>query len=161
MSAFNHNIKFIRQKEGLSQQKMGELLGATRGKIASYEESVNASDELKIKLAELFHLSLSKLLTTKMSNDNYLSFKEDDSRKNHQIAKSSKSRTPIDHPEYIRKSDIIDMLMDVKTEKDDEKRNQQIDNIIKNYGKVLEEIGLLRSELGRYQSFLIEKFKIN
>ena len=74
MKPFNHNIKFLRQKKGLSQREFGELLGVNRGNIATYERESNAPDSLKQSLSEQFDLDLSKLITEKMDDDNYLSF---------------------------------------------------------------------------------------
>ena len=74
MKPFNHNIKFLRHKKGLSQREFGEMLGVNRGNIATYEKESNAPDHVKQTLAELFGLNLSRLLTNEMNNDNYLSF---------------------------------------------------------------------------------------
>lgn len=74
MKPFNHNIKFLRQKKGLSQREFGELLGVNRGNIATYEKKSNAPDQVKQALAEQFDIDLSKILTDEMNDDNYLSF---------------------------------------------------------------------------------------
>lgn len=78
MKPFNHNIKFLRKKKGFSQREFAELLGVNRGNIATYEKESNAPDSLKQALAEHFDLNLSKILTEKMTEENYRSFLVDD-----------------------------------------------------------------------------------
>ena len=74
MKPFNHNIKFLRLRKGLSQRELGELLGVNRGNIATYEKESNAPDRVKQAIAEQFGLDLSKLITDEMNDENYLSF---------------------------------------------------------------------------------------
>ena len=74
MKPFNHNIRFLRKKKGLSQREFGEKLGVNRGNIATYEKESNAPDSVKQALAEEFGVNLSKLLTDEMNEDNYSSF---------------------------------------------------------------------------------------
>lgn len=57
------NIKFLRQKLGLSQEKLAELLGLNRGNIASYEKgSAEPRIENLIKMMQVFKVEVKDLV---------------------------------------------------------------------------------------------------
>ena len=57
------NIKYLRKKLGLSQEKLAELLGLNRGNIASYEKgSAEPRIENLLKMMEVFKVEVSDLV---------------------------------------------------------------------------------------------------
>ena len=57
------NIKYLRQKLGLSQEKLAELLGLNRGNIASYEQgSAEPKIENLIKMMQVFKVEVKDLV---------------------------------------------------------------------------------------------------
>ena len=133
MNPFNHNIRFLRKKKGFSQQKLGDLLGVTRGMIASYEEETNASDEFKGQLAQQFDLNLSKFLTFVMDEYNYSSFfnsfsQEETSQVNEPAAEYGE-KSLLDLIELLPASDIKEALR-AKAIKISEKDASQKEKII-------------------------------
>lgn len=62
----NERIKYIRKKEGLSQQKFADKLGIARGNIAAYEVGKNAPSDAVISLiCSKFNVNKDWLLTGK------------------------------------------------------------------------------------------------
>lgn len=62
----NERIKYIRKKEGLSQQKFADKLGIARGNIAAYEVEKNAPSDAVISLiCSKFNVNKEWLLTGK------------------------------------------------------------------------------------------------
>lgn len=69
-----HNLKFLRKKHKISQEKLSSDLGITRNKIASYESrNIEPKLELIIALSEYFHISIDDLIKTPISDENYAS----------------------------------------------------------------------------------------
>lgn len=62
-SVFATRLKALREKEGLSQAKLGEAIGASRGSISFYEKGERAADiEILYRLSKYFHVSSDYLL---------------------------------------------------------------------------------------------------
>lgn len=132
---------------GLSQRKLGELIGVNRGNISSYESGANAPDEVKKALAAHFNLDLSKLLTIEINDSNFSSFK----------MTNSASMSAVDqNPNHYKKTDIIDLLISAIDEPVNEARESMIKQAIKLYGRVLEENGILKAEVNQLQKDLLE-----
>lgn len=147
MTPFNHNVRYLRIKIGLSQSKFANLIGVNRGNISTYESGANASDEIKKAIADHFNLDLSKLLTIRINDNNYESFLRSEKSPNDFVSEPSES---------YKKTDIIDLLISAIDETDESRRVKMIQQSIKLYGRVLEENGLLKSEISKLQKDMIE-----
>lgn len=63
-TCLGENIKFLRKLKGASQKKLGDLVGATRSQIASYESgAIEPRFKTLLALSDLFHVSLEELLS--------------------------------------------------------------------------------------------------
>lgn len=68
MSVISSNIKFLRNKKGMSQTALAEAVDLKRGNIASYEkELAQPSIENLVKLADYFKIDINQLIKTDMS----------------------------------------------------------------------------------------------
>ena len=62
------NIQYLRKEKGLSQQKLAELLGLTRSKVASYENNKAEPNALKLAMiSRFFDVSLNQLIEEDIS----------------------------------------------------------------------------------------------
>ncbi len=60
---FGNRLKELRTKAGLTQQKLGELLGVSKSVVSYYElQERTPSPEVLVKLASIFHVSADYLL---------------------------------------------------------------------------------------------------
>ena len=60
---FGNRLKELRTKSGLTQQKLGELLGVSKSVVSYYElQERTPSPEVLVKLASIFHVSADYLL---------------------------------------------------------------------------------------------------
>jgi transcriptional regulator with XRE-family HTH domain len=63
MSLFSDNIRTLRLKDKISQEKLAEQLGITRGRYVKYEDGTSeAPYEILKKIAHHFHISIDLLL---------------------------------------------------------------------------------------------------
>jgi transcriptional regulator with XRE-family HTH domain len=63
MSKIAHNIRFLRQLKGLSQEQLADELKVTRSRIGGYEEARNEPPiDLLIRLSEFFHIAIDALV---------------------------------------------------------------------------------------------------
>ena len=69
MKYFADNLRFLRRKEGMSQEVLAEKIGLNRGNIASYEKGT-AEPRLEnvLKIVKLFNIELSELLEKDLAN---------------------------------------------------------------------------------------------
>lgn len=69
MKFFADNLKFLRKRDGLSQEQLAERLGLNRGNIASYEKGT-AEPKLEnvLKIVKLFNIELADLLEKDLTN---------------------------------------------------------------------------------------------
>lgn len=66
----NNNIKKFRQREKLSQSKLGELVGVSRQTINSLESGkYNPSITLAFKLSKVFSLAIEELFIYEEEDD--------------------------------------------------------------------------------------------
>ena len=137
MSVFNSNIRFLRKKLRLSQQKFADDLGEKRGKIAAYEESADARPEFYKKLIDLYQINLHRFLIDKMTEETFDSF----FIKN----ESGVFREPVG--EYFNKSEVINKIQELKKEDNTEKRGILSDEVISMVVRLIEENGNLHREL--------------
>ncbi|MCU0442337.1 MAG: LexA family transcriptional regulator [Bacteroidia bacterium] len=71
MSNIGKNIKWLRDKKGLSQEALAEKLKLTRARIGSYEEERNAPPtEVLIAYSDFFHISIDALIRGDFSKTN-------------------------------------------------------------------------------------------
>ncbi|MEO9870261.1 hypothetical protein [Ekhidna sp.] len=138
---------------GLSQQRLADLMDIKRGKVAGYFYETQAKPEFYEKLGEKFQLNIGKFLTVEMSDDNYDSFFTGASVDNHTdgVAESP--------GEYQKKSKVLDLLIQVKNSEDLSERDQLLDEIIKLYGKVLDENSKLKDANSELKDRLLEMAK--
>ena len=137
MSVFNSNIRFLRKKLRLSQQKFADDLGEKRGKIAAYEESADVRPEFYKKLIDLYQINLHRFLIDKMTEETFDSF----FIKN----ESGVFREPVG--EYFNKSEVINKIQELKKEDNTEKRGILSDEVISMVVRLIEENGNLHREL--------------
>lgn len=111
--------------------------------------------------SDIFDIDLDRFLTVVMTNENYQFFiKSNNLQKTTYNINKTTNVVNEESPEYtVSKSDIVDNLIKLKYTDDREEKYLIIDKIINSYAKVLEENSLLKSEINKYQSFLIEKIK--
>lgn len=63
MSALSEKIKMLREEQGLTQSQLAEQLNIATSSISQYESSDRVpSDDMKIKLAQFFDVSLDFLM---------------------------------------------------------------------------------------------------
>lgn len=136
---------------GLSQQKFADKMGVKRGKVAGYFYHSIPKLDFQKEFEEKFNVNLGLFLTERMNNDNYQSFFKT------KLKEFTTENAVVDTNKYVNKSNVIDMLILVKNELDSLERSKLIDEVIKSYGKVLEENGLLRGEISKYQAFLLKQ----
>ncbi|TCI90033.1 helix-turn-helix domain-containing protein [Tenacibaculum sp. M341] len=78
MSFFGRNIKKIRGVKGLSQKSFAELFDLKRATLGAYEEGRSEPKiETIIKIANYFSISIDSLLTSDLTVNELLRFKED------------------------------------------------------------------------------------
>jgi transcriptional regulator with XRE-family HTH domain len=85
-----NNIRSLRKKCGLSQEELGIELNTVRQTISKWENGISVPDaETLVKLANIFHVSVSELLETNMQLndvDDKAKIAEQLARLNEQIA---------------------------------------------------------------------------
>ena len=135
MSYFSHNLKFWRLQKGLSQQKFAAELGTNRGKLSTYEESVEPRQEFLMSLVENFKVNLHYFLTRKMTESNFETFF-------------------LDHPDQdlppdkkLMGSEIITKLLALSDEEDREKRRKLTHEITLDITGFIEENNSMKDEL--------------
>ncbi len=138
LGVFNSNIRFLRKKLGLSQQKLAEELGEKRGKIAAYEEAADARPDFYKKLIEKYRIDLHLFLTEEMTEDSYLSFF---------LSEDSGMKVSEPSGEYLSKSEMISYVQRLKNEPDPEIRLQLADRITTMIVNLIEENGNLHKEM--------------
>lgn len=135
---------------GLSQQRLADLMGIKRGKIAGYFYETQAKPNFYEQLGEVLDVDMGKFLTVTMTDENYSSF----------FSKSDTSEIPSGFAEgtgdYNKKSTVFDLLLKAKSATDPQIRSQLLDTIIRLYGKVLDENSELKDENGRLKDELLE-----
>ncbi len=70
MIKVNENIKFLRKKQGYTQEQFAELIGIKRSLVGAYEEG-RADPRLNnlVKMAEVFQVSLDALINKEISSE--------------------------------------------------------------------------------------------
>ena len=132
---FNRNLRYFCEKEGLSQQRLADIMGVKRGKVAGYFYNTTLKIEFQNRFAARFSIDLGRFLSIEMSEDNYHSF----------FTKAGNTHGVAEDEEfYSKKSEVIDLLMKAKKEKDKLEGNRLIDEAIRLYGKILDENSRLK-----------------
>ena len=72
--SFAENLKNLRNNKGITQKKLGEILGLSRNTIAGYEnEGKEPKYDILIKIAEYFQWIMKKMrVYTKLENYQFL-----------------------------------------------------------------------------------------
>ena len=124
---------------GMSQQKLADLMGIKRGKVAGYFYNTQAKSDFHGQLMNHFHIDLGRFLTIEMDEENYESF----------FSTSSDELTTIHEPEeeYKKTVNAIDLLLKAKQTNDKDERNQLIDQAISVYGQLISESSQLKDQL--------------
>jgi|GEM_PF-5361894 len=140
MGVFNHNMRFLRNRLKLSQQKMADALGEKRGKLAAYEENAHARPEFYEKLVVNYSINMQKFLFIEMNDDNYSSFfttNQDD-----------ESTSLVMEPEAsYQKKDMAWLLNQVRNENDKATRAQLVDSLNIMIGKLEDEKNEVQTDL--------------
>ncbi len=123
----------------MSQQKLADLMGVKRGKVAGYFYETQAKSDFHTKLVDHFHLDLGKFLTLEMNEMNYESF----------FTTISDDVSTINEPKenYGKRANAIDLLLRAKQTKGKDERDQLIDEAISVYGKLISENSQLKDQL--------------
>lgn len=66
-SVLPNNIRYLREKEDLSQEGFGKLFGCTRDNIASYERGTLPPIDIVVKIVKHFHTTVEDIITTDLS----------------------------------------------------------------------------------------------
>lgn len=138
-------MRFLAEKEDLSQQKMADILGIKRGRIAGLFYETQPKEDIQLLLVEKFDIDRGKFLTIEMNHDNYSSF-----------FTTSQSGIVEEPRVGYRKSDVFSLLSELKEADSKEELSRIVDQIVSIYGKVLEENGLLREEITQLQRDLLD-----
>ena len=95
MSFFGKNIKKIRTIKGLSQAAFAELFGLKRAALGAYEEQRSEPKiETIIKIANHFSIKIDKLLTSEITVNELLQFKENLTIANNDIKTALFAKVP-------------------------------------------------------------------
>lgn len=74
------NLRYLRKKLKISQEKLSSDLSITRNKIASYESrNIEPKLDLISEIADYFKIRIDDLIKTRITDDNYLSLIKSDS----------------------------------------------------------------------------------
>ncbi|REH52576.1 DNA-binding XRE family transcriptional regulator [Tenacibaculum gallaicum] len=118
MSFFGKNIKKIRSVKRLSQQAFAELFDLKRATLGAYEEGRSEPKiDTIIKIANYFSIPIDNLLTSELTVNNLLQFKENLTLETEKISKETTTKIPcitkkvaIQYLEYYNKTSFIDDL---------------------------------------------------
>lgn len=137
MSVFNQNMRFMRLKLGLSQEKFAQSLGIKRGRLAPYEDKSSGDPEFYRILVEKHDINLHKFLIVEMNDDNFSSF----------FTSEDQNVVREDAAEYLNKSQIIDIIQLLKSETDIDERNRLADKAISLIARLMDENSQLHKEI--------------
>ena len=118
MSFFGKNIKKIRSVKRLSQQAFAELFDLKRATLGAYEEGRSEPKiDTIIKIANYFSIPIDNLLTSELTINNLLQFKENLTLETEKISKETTTKIPcitekaaIQYLEHYNKTSFIDDL---------------------------------------------------
>ena len=97
ISILGNNIKYLREKNNLSQKELANILNIANSTLSQYESGDRVpSDDIKIKIADYFNVSLDYLLgRTSNPNKTLVSIEEEFEDPEIKIlARSARSLTP-------------------------------------------------------------------
>lgn len=138
MGVFNRNMRFMRLKMGLSQEKFAQTLGVKRGRLAPYEEKSSGDPDFYKIIVDKHNIDLHKFLIDEMNDDNFLSFF---------TTKEEIQKVEEERGQYFDKSKIIDLIQQIKNENDTDTRNHLSDIAVSLVAKLMEENNQLRKEI--------------
>lgn len=70
LSLFSENLKTLRKQKGMSQETLAQQLNVVRQTISKWEKGLSVPDaEMLTKIADLFEVSVSELLGSKIENE--------------------------------------------------------------------------------------------
>lgn len=136
---------------GLSQQALADLMDIKRGKVAGYFYETQARPDFYDKLGEKFGLNIGRFLTLEMNDESYASFFEEDLTVVGSVAEEKGI--------YQRNSKVLDLLIQVKNCDDPKKRDEILDEVIKLYGKVMDENSSLKDTNSKLKDDLLDMAK--
>lgn len=70
----NNQIKYYREKNNYSQEKLAEFMGVSRQAVGKWEDSTIPELDKLIELAKLFHISLDQLVMDKTESGSVIKF---------------------------------------------------------------------------------------
>ncbi len=74
--SFGSNLEKLRKEHKISQSKLGNALGITQQMISSYEKDISSPNiETLIKIADIFEISIDRLVGHIVKSENPLSHK--------------------------------------------------------------------------------------
>lgn len=112
MSFFGKNIKKIRTVKGLSQSAFAELFGLKRATLGAYEEHRSEPKiETIIKIANYFSIKIDTLLTSEITVNELLQFKESLTTLTEDIKKEQFAKVPC-----ITENNSTDYILHFKNE---------------------------------------------
>jgi len=109
-------------------------MGAKRGKVAGYFYDTTPKIEFQNRFALKFNIDLGKFLTIEMDEDNYPDF----------FVKKDINMVSEGEGTYNKKSELIDLLIQIKTTENKSEVSRLVDDAIRIYGKVIDENSRLK-----------------
>ncbi|KAF9660171.1 helix-turn-helix transcriptional regulator [Tenacibaculum sp. ZH5_bin.1] len=122
MSFFGKNIKKIRSVKRLSQQAFAELFNLKRATLGAYEEGRSEPKiDTIIKIANYFSIPIDNLLTSELTVNNLLQFKEDLTLETEKLSKETftiipciTEKTITEYIKHHNKTSFIDDLSKIQ-----------------------------------------------
>ncbi|WP_417785880.1 helix-turn-helix domain-containing protein [Tenacibaculum sp.] len=122
MSFFGKNIKKIRSVKRLSQQAFAELFNLKRATLGAYEEGRSEPKiDTIIKIANYFSIPIDNLLTSELTVNNLLQFKEDLTLETEKLSKETLTiipciteKTATQYTKHHNKTSFIDDLFKIQ-----------------------------------------------
>lgn len=116
MSIISSNIKFLRNRKGISQTALAEAVDLKRGNIASYEkELAQPNIENIVKLADYFKVDINQLVKTDLTKGNPLDSKPSGNFTGEKIFQGIKERVVA----FKATGDQHEKILHLKTQNED------------------------------------------
>ncbi len=141
LSILAENLKFLRQRNNLTQTKFAEQYGLNRGNVDSYEKGTEPKLKVLIEIAKSHKVNLMNMLTLKMTQENFHLFAED---------MPLMSDVAEDPAATYGDSEIYMLLRDIE---DSEAKEQRIDiskKIMHLVNRIMSENSTLRRDMMEY-----------
>ena len=141
---FGKNLVFLRSISNLSQQGLADAVGLNRGNIDSYERGSQPKPELMLRIANYFCIELQTLIAVELDSSNYLKHIKSDSIP---VFDGKEDAGPASQKSTFIKSQFLELMSDVKVEKDETNRAKLVEEAILMVCRLEDEANHLKTEL--------------